>query len=468
MDLKFSYIYDYYSYMELLNWQQYGLKKDPYDTVPLVEGGDILIEKAFIGRAKEMEYLNTLFESHERLCLTICGSIGVGKTSLANFHKYLWKYDKIKLLFSSRREIEAHDDILNKKSFLLEILSSLLREIELMDTKLLKKEPLQKIRRLTDVTQSMSISGGLSGGSALFTLGGQLGSEKNVSLPSEITMATLEGYFVELIAFIKNNPIQGRIYSGLIIHMNNFDIILAQKNGYARIIKFFNEVRDILQTQDVYFLFLGPKNFFKEIIAKEPRVKGIFMPNPLMLSSLGKMDIVKALEERMKLLRSDGVEEYIKPLADEVIYELHDFLNGDIRLIMTSLRYILIQAAKKEVNKSLSLEEAKYLLAQHRWETMEASTGFTEDQKKILLDYIIKSEGDISQKEVALKTGKAQSNISGYYFRPFKDAGIIEAVKKEGKMLYWGLTPMYRPLKWLKEGQQKVEDEIQSELFPHS
>ncbi len=86
----------------LINWYEFGLRKDPYDTQPLVEGGDLPIDKAFIGREIEKENLYGLFKSSDRLCLTICGDVGVGKTSLANFHKFKWKYHTQKLLFSFR------------------------------------------------------------------------------------------------------------------------------------------------------------------------------------------------------------------------------------------------------------------------------------------------------------------------------------------------------------------------------
>ena len=88
--------------------------------VPLIEGGYLSIEDAFVGRDKEINFLDNLFESERRGCLAICGNVGVGKTSLANFQKVIWKYRKNKLLFSSRREIEASDLSLNKKSFLLD------------------------------------------------------------------------------------------------------------------------------------------------------------------------------------------------------------------------------------------------------------------------------------------------------------------------------------------------------------
>ena len=37
-----------------VTWQQFGLKKNPYDTLPLIEGGDLSIEKAFVGRREEI------------------------------------------------------------------------------------------------------------------------------------------------------------------------------------------------------------------------------------------------------------------------------------------------------------------------------------------------------------------------------------------------------------------------------
>ena len=128
-----------------INWQQFGLKNNPYDTLPLVEGGDLPIEKAFVGREKEKNIIDSLLESSNRICLAICGDVGVGKTSLTNFEKFIWKYNRQKLLFSFRREIEANFDLLNKRNFLIEIIGSILREIRLLHPDLLENELLKKI-----------------------------------------------------------------------------------------------------------------------------------------------------------------------------------------------------------------------------------------------------------------------------------------------------------------------------------
>ena len=190
-----------------INWQQFGLKNNPYDTSPLIEGGDMAIEDAFVGRNQERQFLKDVFESENRICLTICGDTGVGKTSLANFHKFIWKYRTEKLLFSFRREMEACDDLLDKKSFIIEILGSVLREIKLIEPSLLKNELLVKIQSLVDISQTVNISGGLSAGFSGYGGGIDFGKGKNVSQPIRFSTAVLEEYFTDLVKFIKDNKI---------------------------------------------------------------------------------------------------------------------------------------------------------------------------------------------------------------------------------------------------------------------
>ena len=115
------------------SWQQFGLKKNPYDTLPLVEGGDLPIEEAFVSRQEEHNFIDRLLSAEDRLCFAVCGDVGVGKTSFVNFQKFIWKYKKEKLLFSTRREIEASARLLDKKNFIVEIIGAVLQEIKLKD-----------------------------------------------------------------------------------------------------------------------------------------------------------------------------------------------------------------------------------------------------------------------------------------------------------------------------------------------
>lgn len=446
--------------MQPISWQQFGLKKDPYDTLPLVEGGDLPIEDAFVGRTEEKKFLDALFESESRVCLTIIGDVGVGKTSLANFQKFIWKYNRSKLLFSFRREIEANDTLLNKNNFLIEIIGSALREISLLDPDLMKNDLLSKLNQIVNITQSVSISASVGGG--MNGIEGNLGFGKSSSnyLPIQLSTATLEAYFFELIKFIKENVISGLNYSGLIVHINNFDVVLADPSKKKKVIQFFNEIRDILQTPDVYFLFLGPKNFFKDIISAEKRIKGIFFQSPLKINPLSKSEIVQAFDERMELLKSENVKQYIKPIADEVVYRLYDLYEGDIRSIMTGIRDILGQNAER-LTQPLTVSDAMLLLGRERWDRIEQVIKLTPEQKKVL-QFLIKNPDYISQKDVSKNLKIAQSNISGYYFKPLKEAGIIEEKNRQGKAIYWGLSTDYIPLKWLNEEKKLDANEIKN------
>lgn len=453
----------------MINWQQFGLRSNPYDTLPLIEGGELSIDKAFIGRTTELKSLKDIFLSDSRGCLAILGNVGVGKTSLANFHKFLFKYtEKNKLFFSFRREIEASKNLLNKKSFLTEIIGSTLREIKLLDPDLIKKEELlQKLEKLVDITQSLGISAGISIAGLGAGLGGEFGRTVTTEYPPSISNTMLESYFSMLMEFIKTQKIAGRKFNGLIVHINNFDVVLSDSKEKKEVIRFFQEIRDLLQTRDVYYLFLGPRHFFRDIISTDKRLKSVFNLSPVIVNPLSKSEIIQAFKERMKLLKSPDVVEYIAPFSDEVIFRLYDLYEGDARSIMNGLKDILSQVPET-VLEPLGVDEAMLLLGKERWALIRKSE-LTEEQEK-LLKFLATSSDYVTQKDLAIKLKKAPSNISGYYFNPLRDAGIIKVKKQDGNLKYWGLTQDYIPIKFIlksKESiQQKTKDDIrQLSLF---
>ena len=63
---------------------------------------------------------------------------------------------------------------------------------------------------------------------------------------------------------------------------------------------------------------------------------------------------------------------------------------------------------------------------------------------------------------------KAQSNVSGYYFKPLKDNGIIEEKERLKKTPYYGLTTDYIPLKWLIKSQEVVNESIKDKSWQMS
>ncbi len=436
-----------------ISWQQFGLKKDPYDTLPLVEGGDLPIEQAFVGREADRIFVDNLLAAEDRLCLTVCGDTGVGKTSLINFQKFIWKYEKMKLLFSTRREIEASSRLLNKENFIIEIIGSVLQEIKLRDEHLLKSEPLQTMVRLVDITQTLELSFGAS----VLGYGGSLAGGRDVAYPMQVPISVLEQYFYSLIEFITQNEVGGYKYSGLLIQVNNFDVVMDTQDMSSTVIRFFNEIRDLLQISRVYFVFLGPKNFYKDIIATQKRVKSIFYQTPLQIKPLTKTEIVQAFDKRMQLLQSEGVSTFTKPVEDAVISQLYDLYAGDIRAIMGAVRDIIGQLDSS--GRPLKVDEAMILLGRFRWEEINNALSLTDGQIE-MLNAIIESGNYLSQKQAALKFNKSESNVSGYYFKPLKENDIIEKKGAEGKEIFYGLTPKYTPLREFVASQKKLREEV--------
>lgn len=436
--------------MHAVHWSQFGLKQNPYDIRPVSEGGPLPLEKAFVGRVRERKMLNTLFQSEQRLCVAVCGDFGVGKTSLVNMHKYHWKYHEKRALFSSRREIEATPDILNKKNFLIEVIGSLLREIALVDPKLLRFELLKKLSVIVDITQTVALSGGVSG----FGFGVDVGRDKTTDYPIQLSIAILEQYVVSLVQFIKTHPIAGQEYSGVILHVDNFDIVMNTPALRTQVTQFFQEMRDILQMADVYVLFVGPKNFFEQSIRPHERIAKLFYPTPLMLDPLTQEEIVYALNERMKMLRSESVQRFISPFEDGVVHRLYDMYKGDIRSIMGALTDILSQYPE-QIGRTLTTDEAMVLLGQECWDKVLHLLYLTREQKLVLF-YIAKRGRAVNAPEIAEFLGKKSINPS-YTMRPMLTAGVVEVKKSVRGEQSWTLTKEYMPLREFARSLRKVQ-----------
>jgi DNA-binding transcriptional ArsR family regulator/GTPase SAR1 family protein len=446
-----------------ISWQQFGLKSDPYDTNALAEGGDFLLNEVFVGREKERSRLDGIFSSEDRACLTICGDPGVGKTSLTNFQKFEWKYNRVeKPLFSFRGEIEISEILLDKQYFLFEIMASLLREIELIDPDLLKEKLLADIHSLVTVTQRNLLSRNMSVNVGVFS--GGVSNEDIQTTPQRMTTIYVEKYFMDLLSFIQNNKIGGMEYRGIIVHVNNFDTLLQEKGKEKAVVTFFHEMRNLLQTKGVYFLFLGPEDFYSAIIATQDRVRSVFAQTPLIVKPLSKKEVTSAFEKRMHFLRSDRVLQHIRPVDDTVIFALYDLYDGDIRNIMQGVKDILGQCGDR-IMQSVSKEQAKRILSKKYWE--EGANDISKTIQEVLLFFMGKDPECLTNTQIAKELKKAQANISKY-IKVLKDRNIIEEKRTQGKSVFYGITTAYKPLIWRCDynAENKAQEmELQESLF---
>ncbi|MFQ5493346.1 MAG: winged helix DNA-binding protein [Candidatus Dojkabacteria bacterium] len=443
-------------------WPEYGLRSDPFDTMPLIEGGDINIEKAFVGRKSERDLIDEIFSATNGSRITITGDVGVGKTSFTNFEKYLWKYQKKERgIFSFRGEIEAKDTLLNKNTFLLEIIASTLNEIQLLDSKLSNSNAaLKTLKQLVEVTEVISRGGGIdinvlgTGGGANYS------QDASVFTPAAMPTATLEKYFHELIEVIRREPIKGKSYENLLIHVNNFVNVIGD---LPKLRKFFNEIRDILQTKYCHFVFLGPEELFGEVIAKERRLSSIFHYPTITLTPLSKNELAEALDERLDILKSTGVVEVIKPYSRELLFSLHDLYNGEIRSILNALSRIVRGSATP---RAVTNNEGLLLLAH----TIEKE--LSQRLKPKLLEvtmFFAREDRVLTQKEIVKALNLQQANLSQYLGTLTKNGVVKEVENEGGKIKNYRLTESYRPLKF-SNLESKTAEEVkqvssQLELF---
>lgn len=438
--------------MFAINWQQYGLRANPYDTNALTEGGDIPLERSFVGRDDELVLLNGLFESQDRIALVIGGEPGVGKTSLANYHKFLWKKKTPKLLFSFRREIEAREDILDQKNFLIEVIASIIKEITLLDNGLLRDPLLERLSRLVDITYDLALSAELSGGYTGLQGGVSYGRSKSTQAPMAISATVLREYFLKLIEWIKTHEIGGQTFSGLVVHVNNFDVLF--RHGKEEKVRFFlDDIRDVLQTKDVYFLFVGP-NELHGIIQENQRVRSVFSPHGITLRPLSKRDMVEAFRVRIDELKSKGVATPIKPIDDDTVYKIYDLYAGDIRETMKAITDLLGEYADRPA-KTLMSNEALVFLGRERWQRVLEKK--LSDKQLEALQILASEPNPISATEFAKKHGMQTSNVVQRYFQPYRECGIIEDVERDGKTVRVELMTTYKPLRWFLEAKPNAE-----------
>lgn len=437
-----------------IDWQVFGLKKNPYSLRPLQDGGDVSIDKLFVGRENEREMIDKYIASEDQGCFVICGDAGVGKTSLINFEKFIWKTSRPNLFFSAKRELEASLDKLTKQKFLLNVISAIVREIKLIDPSLERQESFIKdLSRMVDnifqYERSVSLHVGVPGVSA----GLDLTKNLETNNPLQLTDTLVESKFFDLIDFIRTHEINGRKFQGIIVHINNFDIVMKEDKGKQRILSFFHEIRDLLQTEHVFFFFIGPNNFFEEIIAKEPRVRSIFYQHPIVLKPLTKTHLIDAVRARLDAFKSDTVTTVIAPVKDAVIYKFYDLYNGDVRSIFSSLNDLL-QGIQDEITEPLDVDEAMALLSKLRSERFSDLS----KSKKEVIRVFIEHESPITQTQIASILKKQVTNVISDV-KPLRERGIVEVVKEEGKYKFFDFTADYKCLREYQASYIKIKEE---------
>ncbi len=421
---------------ELLTWANYGFLSSPFATKPLslFSQSELSVSKAYLPREttdglNPSEKLDQFLKSEGGGCILVEGEIGVGKTSLVNHHRDEWRKAAYPL-FTPISEISAESDW-TKRQFLIDILSCLARTFitELDDKKIEKNQLLMEIIATTG-TLYQSKNGKTYGGSVA-GWGLQFGAGKATTIhKGEISNTQLEDYIRRVIEMCQEDG-----YRGVLIHLDNFEIFLNKDEKTCR--EFFEDIRDVLQIENAYFVFVARSGFFQQVISPQERVRSIFYSKAIRVRPFTENETIAIINRRYEVLAHED-RQFIKPVDDDLIKQLYRIHGGRIRNVMNDIKMLILEYSSPNRVGTLGTDQALDAL---RELTEEKLDNLTPGQKKFMLRLPI---GGFSNQDLVESTGKSKQNV-GNILRELKKYNFIRQVKDEGDHIY-EISPEFKIL----------------------
>jgi hypothetical protein len=413
-------------------WERYGFRDNPFDTraLSLSPGSLLSVAEAFVGRgmgSTESKLMTNFLRSTGGGRVVVEGDIGVGKTTFVNYHRYLWQAEAKTKLLTPATEISVQRDW-GMPELLLNVLTLLAGRLSLsMSPKEVESDRLlAEVRALTGVLvkEWFSVSGGVS----VLGVGASAGRTKSLAFQrGEISTAGLREYLHELLERVHRLG-----FVGTVLHFNNLEL-LARRDP-RELGFFFEEVRDVLQTPNVYFVFVGYTGMFQQIIAPQERVRSIFFGRSIHLPPLSREEVHQAIARRYELLAVQP-NRWIPPVEDSVVDHLYEVFQGRIRFIMDAIT-TLVTHLPEGMTGTLATDTAKSLLEQLSWERVQ--TVLTEAELVVLRAAV--QEVRFTNSSLVKATGKGKQNIAKYVNR-FLDLHLIHLAERRGRNVYYEISP---------------------------
>jgi hypothetical protein len=413
-------------------WERYGFRDNPFDTraLSLSPGSLLSVADAFVGRAMtspESTLMTNFLRSSGGGRVVVEGDVGVGKTTFVNYHRYLWQKEAKTKLLTPATEISVQGDW-GTRELLLNVLTLLAGRLSLSMTpkKLESDHLLTEIQALTGVLvrEWASVSGGIS----ILGIGGNAGKTKSLAVQrGEISTAGLREYLHKLLERVRQLG-----YVGAILHFNNLEL-LARRDP-AGLVSFFEEVRDVLQTPSVYFVFVGYTGMFQQIIVPHERVRSVFFGRSIHLPPLSREEVHQAIARRYELLAVQP-KRWIPPVDDLVVDYLYEVFKGRIRFVMDAITS-LVTHLPDGMTGTLATESAQSLLEQLTWERVKS---LLSEAELFVLRAAVR-EVRFTNSSLVKATGKGKQNITKYTNR-FLDLHLIHPAERRGRNVYYDISP---------------------------
>ena len=419
-------------------WERYGFQDNPFDTRALSFNSEskLSVASAYVSRGdkpKESVIFNNFFRNPGGGRIIIEGDSGVGKTTFVNYHRYLWEKEATESLITPVTEISVQENW-NIHTFLISLIGSLAGRLRLdIPEKEYRKDNLYtEISALSGVlikqSQSYNIGGTVLGS------GGSFGKNPSFSVQiGKVTTEKLREYISILVSRVKDIG-----YSGVTFHLNNMELIA--KRGSEKLKSFFEEIRDCLQMESIYYVFVGHKGMFQQIIAPLERVRSIFYNNPILISPLTKVEVKRVIEKRYQLLALPN-KTIIRPVEQSVLDSLYDIFNGKIRYLMNAVTS-LITNIPESYNDTLDVESAINFLREIT--ITEVNTYISGEELKVFNE-VVKGIR-FTNSSLSYCTGKSKQSINKY-INKFLALNLIFPSDKVGRNRFYEVDPKFMLLR---------------------
>jgi len=410
-------------------WSNYGFRNNPFDTTALTLYTDSLfpISGTYVGRgvkSRESQLFSNSIKSAGGNRVVVEGEIGVGKTTFVNYQRHIWEKEADDILFTPSGELSFSNEW-NRTEFLINVLSQITSKLYLLYGEELPEnnDLFQELLLLNKVFVEESTDWQFN----IFSVGAGLGRDKQISIPM-IPEAKLYDYFREIVRTILKLG-----YSGVILHFD--DLELAQRQDLDKTKKVFDEIRNLLQVPNVYYIFVAKTGFFNSVISPLERVRSIFFGWPIFLKPLSPEEVIKVINIRYDFLAIEKERKnYRKPIEEDFVHYLYNLYEGKIRFIMDAIHGV-ISYFPANTSQTIGFDKAKKLLKSMALEKIQ--NVFTKRELDVLLEMV--KMGEFTNLDLTKRLGLQKQNVSKY-INYIRNTGHIRFVRKEEKKTIYTLS----------------------------
>lgn len=368
------------------------------------------------------------------------GDIGVGKTTFVNYHRYLWEVEATDKLLTPATEIVLPSS-LSVGEFVSNIIGAVLGKILLLkgEKYVHDRSLLHELFMLNRVFTQRSLQIQAS----LFGFGGGVGKSSQVTIP--------EPSELQLLAYLRGLVGEAKAldYKGLFLHFDNLELASLRSPDETR--QLFERLRDTLQIPDIYFVFVGQRDFFNEIISPLERVRSVFSGFPIHVSPLTKPQVMEAIRKRYELLAiSPG--RFISPIDDDLLSYLYDLYDGKMRFVLDAVTSIITNLPHATA-ETLDTAAAKAFLVELVFDRLQHS--LTSREFDILRESV--KLGTFTNADITRALKQKRQNISKY-FNSLLSKRFIYPHHRDGRQIYYCVSEDVRII-------QDIPPKLQKKLF---